>query len=247
MNENDLIVINGGEPTLHPDFYNIIEYIVDKTESFISIYTNGTIIDARKIPNTERIKIIIPIHGNMETHDLITQNSGSYISTVRALGEMKDRKYIVCVKFIVGKALVNSRFSIVEFLKREKIVPNQIVIARQNVTPKSIFNEVEELDIDIYAAFVKNIFYSLKDEYKLVFLDTPVCLLPVFKNLLPKVIEKPIFFFSDCNNKLVEKRYYKQIKILSECACCRSKDVCETIGSSYLTTVYDKEWLIECE
>lgn len=94
MNKNDLIVLNGGEPTLHPDFYNIIEYIMNKTESFISIYTNGTIINTKRIPNTERIKIIIPIHGNAEVHDLITQNPGSYQSTLKTLHEMQKKKFL---------------------------------------------------------------------------------------------------------------------------------------------------------
>lgn len=246
MDKTDLIVLNGGEPTLHPDFYNIIEYIINKTESFISIYTNGTIIDTKRIPNTERIKIIIPIHGNAEDHDLITQNPGSYQSTLKSLHEMQNKKNFMSIKFIVGKILVNSEFLISKFLEKENILPNEIVIARQNVTQKSILNKVEKLDIDNYATFVKNTFHSLKDTYRLLFLDTPICQLPEFKYLF-KNIEKPKFFFSDCNNKLVEKKYYKQIKILSKCVYCKQREICEIISNSYLTTVYDKKWLIECE
>lgn len=246
MNKNDLIVLNGGEPTLHPDFYNIIEYIMNKTESFISIYTNGTIINTKRIPNTERIKIIIPIHGNAEVHDLITQNPGSYQSTLKTLHEMQNKKIFMSIKFIVGWALVNSEFSISKFLEKENILPDEIVIARQNVTPKSIHNKVKKLDTGDYAMFIKNTFHLLKDTHRLLFLDTPICQLPEFKNRF-KNIEKPKFFFGDCNNKLIEKKYYKQIKIFSKCVYCTQKEICEIISNSYLTTVYDKKWLIECE
>ena len=247
MGKDDLIVINGGEPTLHTDFYKIVQYIIEETDSHISIYTNGTILDASSIPDTDRIKIIIPIHGSEVIHNRITQNKNSYKETIKSLLSLQEKKCITGLKFIVSKALIESNFKIIDFMENEGITPDEIIIARQNVTKKSIANRFDEMGIDDYGKYVSDAFYMLKSNYKLVFLDTPMCMLPGLNNEKMGCEVPPEFFFSDCNNRLENRKYYKQIMILPQCKGCVNINKCTMISRSYLTTVFDKEWCFRCE
>lgn len=245
MNSDDLVVINGGEPTLHPDFYNIIDYLISRSEVYVSIYTNGTVIDTDRIPRSDRIKLIIPIHGDEKIHDSITQNPGSYKKTTNSIRELQKKNLNIGVKFIINKALIDNGFVIVDFLEREKIFPNEVIIARQNVTTKSILNGVEEMQIDIFGEYVENTFFQLKNNYKLVFLDTPLCQLPEHNAITLDIV--PEFFFSDYKNRTIKRNYYKQIMIMPGCDNCIHSEECKVMSSSYLTTIYDDSWHLKCE
>ena len=240
--KDDLIVLNGGEPLLHPDFYSFINYVIDNTRSYLSVYSNGTLIDADRIPDTERIKWIIPFHGYRTDHDAITQRKGSFDETLRNIKNLRKKRCGIYIKFIVSQIMINSGFDIKRFLLSEALNPDGVIIARQNQTKKSKDNAVEGINIYSYEKYVKHAFFSLKDLYPLQFLDTPVCFLPQFEI---KECDTPSeFYFNDCRNNMELSTYYKEIKILSDCENCNRNYFCNLISHSYLTTIYDECWRV---
>lgn len=83
------VTISGGEPTLHPDFLQIIAY-ADKISKSVSILTNGRRFSNREFAlntvKTGRHQYIIPLHAaNAEVHDDITRSSGSFRETVAGI------------------------------------------------------------------------------------------------------------------------------------------------------------------
>ena len=117
LNENDLIVLNGGEPALYLGFSNILLFLYKQYNSSVAIYSNGTNLDILKIPDSSRFRFITPIHGNKNLHDFITQNSGSFDKIPKNIYLLEQKKCKVNIKFIVSQEMIESNFNIQDFLE----------------------------------------------------------------------------------------------------------------------------------
>lgn len=243
--ENDLIVLNGGEPTLHPRFYDILSFLLTQYNSSVAVYSNGTILDASKIPESSKIRFIIPIHGNKILHDSITKTQDSFDKTLKNIYSLQEKTINFNIKFIVSQKMIESNFNIQVFLENEKLFPDTIIIARMNNTKKSKKNNVKPLSMSQFADFIQKAYLSLHKKMRIEFLDAPICFLPDFKNYdIPKI---PAFYFSDYNNNLQKRNYFKKIQILERCKTCNHKNLCKVFESSYLTSIYDNQWIIDYE
>ena len=83
----ELLDLDGGEPTLHPDLLEIIEYAQQVGFRTINITTNGRRLAypefARKLLASGVTSLLVSIHGpDEETHDGITGTPGSYAETL---------------------------------------------------------------------------------------------------------------------------------------------------------------------
>lgn len=90
ITKSDRIIINGGEPSLHKDINQFLEYAsLSKIETLF--FSNG-----RMLKNlnpqflTSNIRFIIPVHGTREIHDYITGVSGSFEDTLNSLEWLKN-------------------------------------------------------------------------------------------------------------------------------------------------------------
>lgn len=243
--ENDLIVLNGGEPSLHPSFYDILAFLCRQYDSYVAVYSNGTILDVTKIPNNSKLRFIIPIHGDKILHDRITQNSGSFNKTLKSIYLLQQKKCRVNIKFIVSQEMLESNFNIQNFLESKKLFTDTIIIARMNNTKKSKKNNVKSLFMPQFSNFIQNTYMNLHKKMRMEFLDVPVCFLPHFENY--NIQESPSFYFSDYNHNLQKRNYFKKIRILENCKVCKQIKICRTLESSYLTPIYDKRWIIDYE
>ena len=82
-----MICFTGGEPLLHPDFFQIVETVVKLGFSW-GITTNATLVDdlsAAKMKAFGLQSITISIDGLEDTHDMLRQVSGSFRATISAV------------------------------------------------------------------------------------------------------------------------------------------------------------------
>ncbi len=82
------IELTGGEPLLHQDFWQILEYCLERLPS-IALLSNGTLVDARAIDRLaeykEQLTISLSLDGSApDTHDKITGGRGSFEKTLGA-------------------------------------------------------------------------------------------------------------------------------------------------------------------
>ena len=141
----DRVILNGGEPTLHPGLLNIARLLYE-TGAEIVLYTNG-----RKLKNkaycNELVKmvdrVVIPIHGEESVHDFITQKKDSYSDTICGIGNvlMADNRKLE-LKFIVTDDMIHSFFSITDFLLHHNFNPYSIVLTGVVPTMVSQINQV---------------------------------------------------------------------------------------------------------
>ena len=245
VKQDDTVVLNGGEPTIHPEFYNILNFIIENFMCNVVVYSNGRKIDDSKIIFSSRIRFVIPIHGDRKIHDAITQKDGSFEDKLMKIKKLYDKGYKVNIKFIISQDFIDSAFSVKEFLEENNLPNELVIIARLNDTKKSILNGVRTLELKKYKEFVADIFNLMSKTSHLMFLDTPVCYLPEFASI--ELPEKPLFYFSDYEHSLVEKKYYKELLIEKNCMGCNYRDICKLLSETYLTTYYEKKWIIKSE
>lgn len=100
------LALTGGEPLLHPDFFNISKFAKD-LGFLIIIQTNGVLINEKiikKISNLNPAYIDISLHGaNAETHDSITQVKGSFDKTLSAIKLLKEAGCLIRIKTPITK------------------------------------------------------------------------------------------------------------------------------------------------
>lgn len=96
----------GGEPLLFQGIFDLAQAAKTVDYEFIEIFTNGTLLDERKIQKIKDlgISIAISLYSIVpEIHDRITQHPGSFQKTFRALKMLKDAEVPTRIGIVVMK------------------------------------------------------------------------------------------------------------------------------------------------
>lgn len=105
----DNIVISGGEPTIHPDFFEILEYITKKLNCNVTLLSNGEKYsdDAfiRKIDQLnidKKLTAITTIHSqNPKEHESINGSKGSFLRSINGLKKMSEIGINIIIKHCI--------------------------------------------------------------------------------------------------------------------------------------------------
>lgn len=100
------LVLSGGEPLAHPEFFQIAE--AARARAFaIRIFTNGSLIDdatAARIAPLRPLAVEISLHGaTADVHDATTGKRGSFEALVRGVEALKNHGVRVTIKTPVTK------------------------------------------------------------------------------------------------------------------------------------------------
>lgn len=132
--------ISGGEPTIRPDFIDIIKYIKSlNSENKVSCLTNGSnprIIKSARGAGLE--EILFSIHAYGELHDTITGRKGSYERIIDSYWIAKE----LGIKCRVNSTITNLNYEFVDTTYYElikKLEPVQL-----NFLPVNYFENPEE-------------------------------------------------------------------------------------------------------
>ena len=123
----DFIVVNGGEPTLHPGVMSIFS-LLGSTGAYVTLFTNGrTLADpgtAEKVIGTGVSRLTVPIYGHdSQVHDACTQSAGSWTQTIQGLNNVFSlrislgRRVHVELKTLVCSRTLNSLAATVQFIR----------------------------------------------------------------------------------------------------------------------------------
>lgn len=102
-----LVCITGGEPMLHPDFFEIAEH-TDRLGFRWGMTTNATLIDssaAKRIVGAHMTSVSYSIDGTSEAHNFLRRNPAAFdrcVSGISALGEYGDT-FVSMVTTVVHK------------------------------------------------------------------------------------------------------------------------------------------------
>lgn len=255
----DRIIINGGEPTLHPYFKEILDDMF-KTGAEIVLYSNGRLIQNDMLCSyvLQRInRVVIPIHGNQAVHDAITQVKGSFSETEQAITQIAKSQYKskLELKFIVNDLMLKSNFSILDFLKKRSVLNNHVVISGLVKTKVAQLNTIiipNENDAGEYVVNTISQILPFVGGIKLI--DFPLCTLPdtflSFLNSLNDTTNKITFtyYFVDGNYPQGRIMEYNRQKTYYKCNGCSIKKYCTSVLDSCLVLEFnttDKKIVLE--
>jgi len=112
LKKDDVIALTGGEPTIHPDFLNLVTWFRRKYPSHkIAIASNGRMFSykdfTKQLLKVNDLLIEIAIHGyDNKTHDAVTRTNGSFEQTIKGLHNIlkyKSSSQNVEIRIIITK------------------------------------------------------------------------------------------------------------------------------------------------
>ncbi|MCX6759184.1 MAG: hypothetical protein NT012_01250 [Candidatus Nealsonbacteria bacterium] len=142
---DDKIILTGGEPTIHPDFFGILSFIRKKfPEVIIELDINGSRFCypsfTKKVLSFGRVNIYIFLHGfDPKTHDTITRTLGSFLQTVKGIENILKYRNLSLheleLRIIITRLTYQYIEKILKFIKEDFPQADRIVV---------IFMEMEE-------------------------------------------------------------------------------------------------------
>lgn len=96
-NNPQKVIVQSGEPTIHPDFFRIISYLLKKGCKEIVIRTNGRMFNypkfVSKIKNIPQIRIYVELLGSTrDLHESITNIPGSYEQALQGIKNLRKAR-----------------------------------------------------------------------------------------------------------------------------------------------------------
>ena len=192
------IILTGGEPTLHKDFFEIADYAQKHFRNVVicsnGIYTNEAL---NKLSNLKNTVVQISIDGSKESHDK-RRGKGTFDKAINALQTLISNGISVRVSTTVNTENIASMFDLSETLSALKLTKWQI-------TPEQCFSETEakkQLDTYVWNNFVDEILAKAKLRVK-----------------IKKLYDFALF---EKMEKKFGKEYIKN-NAITNCGCCSEK------------------------
>ncbi|HJO93642.1 MAG TPA: radical SAM protein [Victivallales bacterium] len=159
------IILLGGEPTLHPNFFKVIEFI-NSNGMKAEIFTNGSKITQKFADKLYRnnVRTVIKLNSfKPEIMELLTGRPDSYKLAMLALKNLRnagypDNKHFLAVSTVICKQNIEEITELWTWLRNQNIEPYFEIItpqgnAKENqwleVTPEQtekVFNEIAKID-----------------------------------------------------------------------------------------------------
>lgn len=146
----DSIYLSGGEPTLHPRFLELLEFISKLfPEQKIKLLTNGRRFIykdfAKNVLNiTNNLDIELSIYGaNKKNHEIVTRALGSFEQTVHGLENLlnyRKKDQLINVRFIITKLSYKSLEEFLEMMKKRFLSIDRIMLIFWEVENQAVKN-----------------------------------------------------------------------------------------------------------
>lgn len=185
----DSIYLSGGEPTLHPQFLELLEFISQLfPEQRIKLLTNGRKFFyedfARQVlAITDNLDIELSIYGsNKKKHEVVTRAPGSFEQTSQGLTNLlnaKKENQLVNVRFVISGFSYKSLKEFLELMKNKFPETDRIMLIFWEVENQAVKNiktvKVTYLQVSPYLEKAYPLFKSFKEIRLYHF---PLCVVP---------------------------------------------------------------------
>ena len=217
--ENLSLEIGGAEPTIHPDFFKILDYLNKKFKKIIIItncrvFSYDSFVD--QIKKNENISVKSSLHSNTaEIHDSITRSPGSFNQATLGFKNLIKNEIPVGVNIVINKKNINNIIEIIDLLINIGIkrfyISGMILTGDRNIDKKIMV----DLNI-VFKKLYKVLKYLSLKKLEFFIEKLPVCMAPDFhKN----------FFLESFRDHFTK---------LDECRNCKAKETCMGIQKEYL-------------
>ena len=213
--QNDLFIVNGGEPTTSPYFAELLDYLLE-TPINIIVYSNGRNLSKYlHYTANERIRWIVAFYGLQEIHDKYTGVQGSFLETFNSLQSIsRENRKIVSVKFLIEDEKQIADFR--EFVK--------ILAGYEEIHVSLILNKNREKRFQLSKA-VSSFIKELIETHTVKLSNYPLCSL--FSNAKQyKETKIETYYFIDEKGNVKQIDYDKNHSWLEKCNDCAMLSIC---------------------
>jgi len=230
------IILSGGEPTIHPDYLDIIAYSKQAGFDKVQTITNGRMFYYKKFAkltkNNGLDEVTFSLHGhNDELHDKLTGITGSFYQSVEGLKNALALDFIVNVDIVVNKMNYLYLFDIVQFFHEIGVSEfDLLTIMPYGRAWDENFNQLFYDLAELKPIFEKVLNYGQQNDLVIWFNRFPVSYFEDHENFL-KDIDKKLYYeiFSERQKwfeRFIDKG--KQLKCLDlkRCQYCFLHDFC---------------------
>ena len=178
------VILSGGEPMLHPDFFSILDYLVEKRFSITVLSNSSMCKDSRiaeKLSRYSKLEVITVIHSSIPMiHDEMTGTSGSLLETLEGLDHLVENGVSVTIKHILNARTIPTLVDTFDYL--EKHFPPKVGFqfctmdysGRASKNKEQLFASREEITIGLES--VLDLLESRRSRSRRIsIIETPYC------------------------------------------------------------------------
>ena len=162
ISEDSVLLISGGEPTLHRDFQSIVSFASERFKQVV-INTNGLRLrPLHEVGMLPTVSVQISIDGGKDEHDAI-RGEGTFERTIRNINELAESGVIVTVATTVTNSnieSINNLDSVLENVEFERWNIKRVVGSGRA-------NDADDISTDKWNEFVDSIKVSSKNKNRL--------------------------------------------------------------------------------
>lgn len=233
--KDDKINLTGGEPTIHPKFFEILNQIRKKfPHTRIEIDTNGRRFFykefTQKLLNLQNLNLVISLHGyDAKTHDLITRTPGSFEQTIKGLFNLlkyRNSSHQVELRIIITKITCQNTTKILKFFKDNFSQVDRVVIIFMEMEGQAGENfKIVGLTHSQFQTFIPKIAKWIPEFKGFRFYHFPLC---TIEYSLWKYVWRTLPNY--------------EVTFLPQCETCLYKKYCLGIHKDYLKKIGGKEF-----
>lgn len=212
LQESEILYLSGGEPTLHPQFLEILKFINQKFPKLkIMLLTNGRTFYYEKfakiLPSIKNLSMAVSFHGhNSKMHDSITRMPGSFNQVKKGLANiLKNRRsgQEVEVRIVITGKNYKNLEDILALIKKEFPSVDRIVIVFLEIEGHAVRNlKKVKVSFTDFKPILEKSKKNIMDSGKIRLYHFPLCQVPV--ELWPyawrTLPEKEVSFVRVCNS-----------------------------------------------
>jgi MoaA/NifB/PqqE/SkfB family radical SAM enzyme len=229
------IELNGGEPCLNKDLFNILNYTYSKGFQEITLLSNIEMFSyelySKKISKFKNLKLITTLYGsNLKIHDAITRTPGSFKRKIKGLKNLIKFKVKIELRILIHKMNYFYFNDIVDFLinnfKSDDFI--KIVIMNPRLTGAALKNRKNvAIRLNVISKLLqKPILKLIKNKFNVELYHFPNCVLPLSTRKLSKGLTSPL----------------SEVCFIERCNQCIDKKKCSGIWKSYFNIYGSKEF-----
>jgi MoaA/NifB/PqqE/SkfB family radical SAM enzyme len=236
INEAESIYLTGGEPTLHPQFLDILKYLtINFPKQRLKLLTNGRRFIYQNFTKevlslTDNFEIDMSLCGpTSEVHDSVTQVKGSFEQATKGLKNLlknKKKGQIVGIRTVLNKITYQHIPQTLSFLKREAGSLDRIIVIFMEFEAQAIKNiDLIKINYAQVKPYINQTIPFLKDFKEIRFYHFPLC--AVDREVWPYVWRTlPA----------------SEIDFVDACSTCNYRNFCLGIHKGYLENISKEDF-----
>lgn len=249
IEEGDVVIVSGGEPTIYEYFFELLKYLNEK-KARITIFSNGRAFKnmdfVKKLSECEYENILIPLFGSTpEIHEKLVGAKGSYADTFEGLKNLDSANMPYSIKTVVMKDNYQDLRAWAELITATFSNPQMISIHGlhlQGEAPKIAEQlYVRHDEATKYVEDALDVLIDKKLNAKIGISAFPLCTIdPIYwkYNIVSKIQEYTTI--SEDSKEIKETNIKNYAERLEQCENCQVKLICE-----WPWRMYKKEFGLE--